>query len=262
MMIRPTFSFPCARGTCTLVQLLYCLFKMKLNGFVGTGTGKLGSSVFAVNAGEQIVRQYQPVVANPSTEGQVEQRSKLKLMSQLAAAYATVIAFRKDGMKSARNLFISKNIANVQIDDETASINLPAIQLTPGTTGIPVISVSRDGTTALNVALAADASKVCARVVYVAMKKTADGSLQYLDSAVVETAGVDGTFAGTLAYTADEVVVYAYGIKDLSAAAAAIYANYGVTSGTQIATLVANRSFSASDFGFTKTVGIQLAAQG
>lgn len=234
---------------------------MKLNGITGTGTGKLGSSVFAVNSGEQVVRQYQPTVANPSTEGQVEQRSKLKLMSQLAAAMALVIAFRKEGMKSARNLFIGKNIALVTVDEETASINLPAIQLTPGTTSIPAVSATRNGSTSIDVALAADASKACARVVYVAMKKTADGALQYLDSAVVETAGNDGTFPGTLAFTADEVVVYAYGIKDLTANASALYANYGVTSGTQIATLVASRSFSSSDFAFTKTVGIQLAAQ-
>lgn len=234
---------------------------MKLNGLTGKGTGKLGSSIFAVNSGEQIVRQYQPNVANPSTEGQVEQRSKLKLMSQLAAAYALVLAFRKDGLKSARNQFISKNIGNVSYSDNTASVNLPAMQLTAGTTAIPAISVSRDGTTALNVALAADASNICARVVYVAMKKNADGSVQYLDSAVVETAGADGTFPGTLAYSADEVVVYAYGIKDVSANASSIFGNYSVTTGTQVASLLANRSMSTSDFAFTKTVGTQLAAQ-
>ncbi len=233
---------------------------MKLNGLTGKGTGKLGSSIFAVNAGEQIVRQYQPNVANPSTEGQVEQRSKLKLMSQLAAAYALILAFRKNGMVSARNQFISKNIGNVSFEDETATINLPAMQLTAGTTAIPEVAVSRDGSTALNVSLAADASKICARVVYVAMKKTAEGSVQYLDSTIVETAGAGGTFAGTLAYTADEVVVYAYGIKDVSANASSIFGNYAVTTGTQVASLVASRSLSANDFAFTKTVGIQLAA--
>lgn len=234
---------------------------MKLNGLTGKGTGKLGSSIFAINSGEQIVRQYQPNVANPSTEGQVEQRSKLKLMSQLAAAYALVLAFRKDGMKSARNLFISKNIVNVSFNEDTASVNLPAMQLTAGSASIPAISVTRNGTTALNVALTADASKICARVVYVAMIKTAEGSVQYLDSAVVETAGAGGTFPGTLAYTGAEVVVYAYGIKDMSANASSIFGNYSVTNGTQVASLIANRSMSASDFGFTKTVGVQLAAQ-
>lgn len=233
---------------------------MKLTGITGTGTGKLGSSVFAVNSGEQIVRQYQPVVANPATTAQTEQRSSFKLMSQLAAAYALVLAFRKDGMKSARNQFISKNIAAVTVEGDTASVNLPAIQLTPGTTGIPAVVVARNSNTAITCELASDASQVCARVVYVAMKKNADGSIQYLDSTVVEGAGADGKFAGSLAYSADEVVVYAYGIKDVSANASSLFGNYGVTSGTQVATLVASRSLSAADFAFTKTVGTQLAS--
>ena len=251
----------CAGRAYIIINFNHFSQTMKLNGLTGKGTGKLGSSIFAINSGEQIVRQYQPNVANPSTEGQVEQRSKLKLMSQIAAAYALVLAFRKDGMKSARNLFISKNIVNVSFNEDTASVNLPAMQLTAGSAAIPAISVSRNGTTALNVALAADASKICARVVYVAMIKTVEGSVQYLDSAVVETAGADGTFPGTLAYTAAEVVVYAYGIKDMSANASSIFGNYSVTNGTQVASLIANRSMSASDFGFTKTVGVQLAAQ-
>ena len=54
---------------------------MKLNGIVGKGTGKLGASVFAISGGEQIVRQYNPVVSNPNTDAQVAQRAKLKLMS-------------------------------------------------------------------------------------------------------------------------------------------------------------------------------------
>lgn len=234
---------------------------MKLSGLTGTGTGKLGSTVFSVNAGEQIVRQYQSTVANPSTTAQVNQRAKLKLMSQISAAYAAFIAIPKEGMKSARNLFTSKNIKLVTAEDGTASINLPAIQLTAGTKGIPAVTVSRDGTTALNVALASDASKICDRVVYIAVVKNAAGDLQFLDSAVVETAGTGGTFAGTLAYSASECVVYAYGIKDADAAASAAYANYNVASGAQIATLVGTRAMSTANYSFTKTTGIMLAAQ-
>lgn len=260
-MVRKSIFLPRVREVrAHFIYLLISISTMKLTGITGKGTGKLGSSVFAVNSGEQIVRQYQPVVANPSTTAQVEQRSKLKLMSQLAAAYAMVLAFRKNGMVSARNQFISKNIENVSYNEETASINLPAMQLTGGTTAIPAVSAVRDGSTAINVSLAADASKICARVVYVAMLKTAEGAVQYLDSTVVETAGEGGTFAGTLAYAAGEVVVYAYGIKDMSSNASSIFGNYSVTTGTQVASLIANRSLSASDFAFTKTVGIQLAA--
>lgn len=233
---------------------------MKLNGIFGKGTGKLGSSVFSVNAGEQVVRQYQSQVANPSTSDQVNSRAAMKLASQLSAALASVIAFRKNGMVSARNAFIKANYGLISVNDGEAEIALTGIQLTAGTRGIPAVTASRNATTSINVALASDASKSVDRVVYVAVAKNAEGNLQVIDSAVVETAGAGGTFAGSLAYSALECVVYAYGIKDASAAASTKYGNYGVTSGTDIARLVGTRSMSSSDFAFTKTVGASLAA--
>lgn len=240
--------------------IVYFIF-MKLAGITGTGSGKLGSTVFSVSGGEQVVRQYQPTVGNPSTEGQVSQRAKLKLMSQLSAAFAAVLAFQKSGLVSARNQFSSKNIGLCTVSDGVVSINLEGIQLTPGNRGISAVVVSRDGATAINVALAADCAKVCDRVVYIAMVKNDENSLQLLDSKVCETAGANGLFEDTLAPSNKEVVVYAYGIKDASAAAAGKYANYSVTSGTDIASLVASRAISTADFAFTKTVGATLAAQ-
>ena len=81
---------------------------MKLSGIAGTGSGKLGSQVYASVAGEQIVRNYQPKVSNPNTTKQVNQRSRFKLMSQLSAAMASVIVIPKEGMRSSRNLFSKK----------------------------------------------------------------------------------------------------------------------------------------------------------
>ena len=233
---------------------------MKLNGIFGKGTGKLGSSVFSVNAGEQVVRQYQSQVANPSTGDQVDSRAKMKLMSQISAALASVIAFRKIGMVSARNAFIKANYGLCSANDGEAEVALTGLQLTAGTRGIPAVTASRNATTSINVALASDASKSVSRVVYIAVAKNAEGNLQVIDSKVVETAGVDGTFAGSLAYSALECVIYAYGILDASSAASSKYGNYGVTSGTDIARLVGTRSMSTSDFAFTKTVGAQLVA--
>ena len=52
---------------------------------LGQFRGKLGGAVFAVNAGEQIVRQYQPQVANPRTAAQLTQRAKMNLTGKLSA---------------------------------------------------------------------------------------------------------------------------------------------------------------------------------
>ena len=117
---------------------------MKLNGFVGKGTGKLGASVFAISGGEQIVRQYNPKVANPNTDAQVEQRAKLKLMSQLAADMATSIAFRKKGLVSARNQFVSVNIGKCTFvnegENKGARIDVNQIDLTGASAAFPEIA--------------------------------------------------------------------------------------------------------------------------
>lgn len=111
---------------------------MKLTGIFGKGTGRKGDAVFAISGGEQIVRQYNPVVSNPSTEGQVEQRAKLKLMSQLAAALSRALAFRKQGLVSARNQFVSKNIGFCTFDEnDGAQIDLEKLIITPGNAALP-----------------------------------------------------------------------------------------------------------------------------
>lgn len=49
----------------------------KIYGLSGAITGRRGADVFAVTNGIQTVRQYQPIVANPRTQLQLEQRSKM-----------------------------------------------------------------------------------------------------------------------------------------------------------------------------------------
>lgn len=109
---------------------------MKLNGFVGKGTGKLGASVFTVRKGEQIVREYTDKVTNPNTRPQVEQRAKFKLLSQLAAVVKSIgMHFEVSGPNvSMRNEFMKVNMPLVQVlpNSEQAIIDLSQLQLTSG----------------------------------------------------------------------------------------------------------------------------------
>lgn len=110
---------------------------MKLQGFVGKGSGKLGASVFAVRKGVQIVRQYTDRVANPNTRPQVEQRAKFKMLSQLAAVVTN------DGMfydtmtpgASMRNEFMKRNMSAVDVPagQDEATVKLDELALTSGT---------------------------------------------------------------------------------------------------------------------------------
>ena len=228
---------------------------MKLNGIVGTGSGKLGASVFSVNSGKQIVRQYQPVVANPSTTAQVNQRARLKLMSQLAAALAPVIVIPKEGMVSARNRFISKNMDYVVATDGTAQVTYENLQITAGNVGLPSISATRaEGTNIISVNLSSAPSSDVTRVVYAMYKKT-QGQMEYVASRVVTARGENNNFPATLPAATGDVILFAYGMKDADSSASAKFANYNVASASDIARLVANRSIALGDYVFTQTRG-------
>lgn len=234
---------------------------MRLTGITGTGSGKLGSSVFSVTSGTQIVRQYQPVVTNPSTAKQVNNRARLKLMSQLSAVMADVIAIPKNGMQSARNIFVQENYKITSAENGQATVDLSAIALTKGGMQIPAVIAERNADTSIDVALAMKADQLVSRVVYIMFYRNNQGELQLADSAVVETAGDDGTFPWSFGYQQQDVIVYAYGIFDKNSMATASFGNYSVATGTQMASLIANRKVSESDYLISKTQGIVLIGE-
>lgn len=230
---------------------------MKLNGILGTGSGKLGTSVFTTVKGTQIVRQHQPVVTNPSTKLQVAQRSRFKLVSQIAASMADVIAIPRIGLTSSRNLFIKKNMPAVLGDVEGAQVSYEKLQLTNGTAALPAIVATRAGGN-LTLKLASNASAMVNRVIYCIFKKSSGNQLMLKNSTIVSDAGENGTFEMQFTDMAGELAIYAYGMKDTSASASATFGNYKVTNASDIATLVSNRSISSKDFIFTKTNGTTL----
>lgn len=105
---------------------------MKLNGIVGKGSGRLGSAVFTVRGGEQIVRQYTPNVSNPNTDAQRTQRAKFKLLSQMAVIAANGLLFPKVGNVSRRNAFVSANMDAVTFSSDRASLDISSLKLGKG----------------------------------------------------------------------------------------------------------------------------------
>lgn len=222
------------------------------------GSGKLGNAVYAQTGGECIARQYQPNVANPSSEGQVEQRSKFKLMSQLSAALKPSLAIRKEGLKSARNIFTSINAPLATIDDGLASINLNKVQITKSNRGMSDFTADRSSATKIAVSLVENMAANLNRVVYAAFTKEVDGSLTAFASVAVDAAGVNGQFPGELPYTTKAVVIYAYGMQDTNAKAAAAYGNMTVPTAEQVAKLLASSSEVAAGTNLTATKGLTM----
>lgn len=230
----------------------------KLTSVNGKATGKIGSIVYSVSGGQQIAREYQPVVANPNTPQQVENRSRLKLLSQLSAAYKSSIAIRKQGMTSARNQFIGVNYQQTAIQGETVDINLSLVQLTKSNVGMIGFSADRSSGTKINVELNENGAAQFDKVVYCAFRKNAAGHLLAAGSVVVETAGVGGSFKGELPYTADAVVVYAYGMKIAEGKAATAYANMSAPSAENVAKLYTTSAEVAAGTTLSQTVGLTM----
>lgn len=231
---------------------------MKLQGFL-KGVGKIENIVVSQMGGVSIARAYQPNVKNPSTLPQVNQRARLKLASQLAAALAPVIAMAKQGLVSGRNQFIAKNMPWITSDAGVAQVSYENLQLTNGTIGLPAISVSR-ASNKLTVKLAATAETSVSQVVYICYHKNSENALQLIGSKIQNVAGEDGLFQAQFDDPSGDVVVFAYGMKALSGAASAKYGSYMVENATDIASLVGTRKLSAGDFQFTKTRGATIFA--
>ena len=231
---------------------------MKLQGFL-KGVGKIENIVVSQVGGVSIARAYQPNVSNPSTLPQVNQRARLKLASQLAAALSPVIAMAKQGLVSGRNQFISKNMPWISADSGVAQVSYENLQLTHGTIGLPAVIISR-ASDKINVKLSATAENSVSQVVYICYHKNSENTLQLIGSKIQDVPGEDGLFQAEFDDPKGDVVVFAYGMKALSGAASAKYGSYMVQNATDIASLVGTRKLSAGDFQFTKTRGATIFA--
>lgn len=134
----------------------------KMQGITGKLSGKMGSAVFRVRNGAQVVTQYNPIVKNPDTAGQQEARAKFKLLSQLGAIMESgfgTMAVKKGAGKSTptqRNAFMQLNYPLVNVDmssdvPERATIPMDSIQLTRSSRPLGTISEENGGVEVENI---------------------------------------------------------------------------------------------------------------
>ena len=126
-----------------------------MQGITGKLSGKMGSAVFRVREGQQVVTQYNPVVKNPNTQGQQDQRAKFKLMSQLSAVMAPALGTLGTinrparGKETQRNAFTRLNMSLVEVStagqEVTAKIPMEQVKLTSSFRNFPKLDVSSAG---------------------------------------------------------------------------------------------------------------------
>lgn len=241
----------------------------KVTSLYGKTTGKIGSIVFSTSGGYTIAREYNPHVANPNTQAQVDQRARMKLMSQLSASLSPVIAMTKEGLVSKRNKFTKLNFPASYALNGVAQITYENVQITEGNTALPALfaeGAQSGNSMTISVALSANPTATINRVVYCLFKKTNEGKLEFVSSQIVTTRWEqEATFPFVGRFENQQIaeyVIFAYGMSDTSERASATYGDLNVVTASDLARLVATRAISFSDYQFTQTRAITIGSDG
>ena len=81
--------------------------------------GRVGGQVYAVNGGEQIIRTYNPVVANPRTSLQQAQRAKVVLAGKLSSLTPDAVLTGMASSKRDRRSEFTRNIIKKAVANDT-----------------------------------------------------------------------------------------------------------------------------------------------
>ena len=144
---------------------------MKSTGLFGKNSGRVGGVVYFNYRGQQVVRSYQPQVKNPNTKGQIVQRARFKLVSQLSSVFSKELKmsfYTNDAKMTSRNAWVKRMMKYVTYTSGEASLPIEEIVLTNANGGIQSAVVENR---VLDLSLSAsewDRTKVKARVVVVA----------------------------------------------------------------------------------------------
>lgn len=112
---------------------------MKSTGLFGKNSGRVGGVVYSNYRGQQIVRSYQPQVKNPNSKGQIEQRAKFKLISQLGAVFGKQLknSFMPDSNKvTSRNAWVKKMLKKTLYSNGKAVLPIEEVELTNASGGV------------------------------------------------------------------------------------------------------------------------------
>lgn len=214
-----------------------------------------------------LAREYNPHPANPRTEKQVQQRAKIKLLSQIAAVFRPIIAIFPSLGKSSRSIFAKINYPKINAVSTTAEIDYTSVSLTDSSR--PITQVAKDiaflpSGVRMLVGLPQEPTKDIKRVFYYLFGKQDNGKLVFLDYYLSEIRWssrnplyfcwanapfeIDEEGRATRDY-----LIYAIGMGDYSEEATEYWSQLDVPNIEFLGQIIAEELITHSDFFFTET---------
>ena len=225
----------------------------------GIVTYKVGDNLLA--------REYNPKPKNPRTKLQVIQRSKIKLLSQIAAVFRPIIAIFPSSGKSARAIFAKINFPKIAVSGTTAEIDYTSVSLTDSSR--PITQVAKDiaflpSGVRMLIGLHEEPTEDIKRVFYYLFGKQDNGKLVFLDYYLSEIRWTSRNplfFCWANApFEIDEqgratrdYLIYAIGMGDNSQAATDYWLSLDVPNLEFLGQIIAENIISSTDFYFTDT---------
>ena len=220
--------------------------------FLTGATGKFAGAAFQQSPGNGTILREVVKPTNPSTEAQVEQRAKFKLMSQVATAFKSVIAMKREGNITPRNMFVKINSPLLEFDaaENKATIQLDLLQLTKSAQAVSLTAEFNEETGDAAIVLSADMPILYGAVF---VRAAASGNGIVIKDIARETvaepaASISHTFNGSQV----EDVILAYGITQDTAGLAVKYGNLQKAENEGWLQVLSNLAESSS---LTQTVG-------
>lgn len=179
----------------------------KIYGMNGVATGRRGNDVFAVTNGTQIVRQYQPIVANPRTDAQLRQRARMNTAGRFSHLCPKNLlkAMQTENNRKNRSLFnkglIDATTANAPVGGVyTATLAAGAVEFSRGAGYLKASAstafavASKKATIGLTLSDAALANRYAERIVVAVLNSVANREttecVMYKDIAFANTTPV------------------------------------------------------------------------
>lgn len=219
-----------------------------------------------------LAREYNPHPKNPRTKLQVIQRSKIKFVSQLCAIFRFFLAIYTDYEHGVRAYFQKYLYSLVNDEDEDFNTHLRHIQITNGLDVLGSLqrgSISLEGKIYTYFAIVSTPPEDISRVLYFLFKRTELGGLTFVNYHNADERGpIDNYYYyrwisedvhRTLDDGADtDYYCYAFGMKDLSARATAIWNDLTEEQQMNIAELIKEGKVNPSRYTFTRSICLHI----